>query len=130
MYFVKLDVKVRKILHLLHGGYEAEHADGKTIRTTANNGRCQDRGGCIYATWIALGLRVGKNGTCFPSLATLAKDTGYSKRQVQRAVDELVRIGLIEREPRQNAAGDPSSNLYHLCGWWTFGHDDEIGVQK
>lgn len=125
--FVKLDIKARKILHQLHGGYGAEHADGKTIRTISN-GQRRDRGGCVYATWIALGLRVGKEGTCFPSLAKIAEDTGYSKRQVQRAVDELVRIGLIGRQPRQNLAGDPSSNLYDLCGWWTFGRDEETGV--
>lgn len=49
----------------------------------------------------------------FPSMSTLAVRCGVSERQIQRAVNQLVKIGLIGRVKRR-ARGIISSNAYNL----------------
>ncbi len=41
-------------------------------------------------------------GACFPALATLAREMGVSRRTVQRALDDLERLGFVERIPRMD----------------------------
>lgn len=66
----------------------------------------------IYA---ALALRVDhRTGLCYPTHAQIAEDTGVSTRTVIRALNELIRLGAIERNHRVNEAGDQTSNLYRL----------------
>jgi len=49
----------------------------------------------------------------FPSMKLLATRCGTSERQVQRAVNRLVELGLIERKKRR-AKGIIASNVYDL----------------
>lgn len=50
----------------------------------------------------------------FPSMATLARRCGSSERQMQRAVNQLVALGLIAKEKRRVGRGLISSNAYDL----------------
>jgi DNA-binding transcriptional MocR family regulator len=50
----------------------------------------------------------------FPSMATLARRCGSSERQIQRAVNQLVAVGLIAKEKRRVGRGLISSNAYDL----------------
>ena len=52
---------------------------------------------------------------CFPAVKTIAKDMKISARTVQRAVNDLISAGFIQREfrMRKHNAGQ-SSNLYTL----------------
>ncbi len=58
----------------------------------------------------------------FPSMSTLAKRCGVSSRQIQRAINQLVDHGLIERTKRR-AGGIISSNSYDLTPLVTTLHD-------
>lgn len=55
----------------------------------------------------------GDNGDAFPHLRTLAADVGKGVYSVQRAVDELIRAGLIVRESGANR-GRRVGNRYHV----------------
>lgn len=50
----------------------------------------------------------------FPSMATLARRCGSSERQIQRAVNHLVAVGLVAKEKRRAGRGLISSNAYDL----------------
>lgn len=64
-----------------------------------------------------LALHCNKDGQCFPSIKTIAKECGYSVNTVKRALDDLVKAGFITKEPRfdtERKHGGQTSNLYTL----------------
>jgi hypothetical protein len=67
--------------------------------------------GWVY-TYLA---RRAKEGMAFPSLATIAKDTGMSARSVIRCLKTLETLGLMRKETRKTVYGGHTSNLYELC---------------
>jgi len=50
----------------------------------------------------------------FPSLATLSKKCGFSKRTAQRTIDTLIQKGLLKRKNRISKKSGNSSNIYTL----------------
>jgi predicted transcriptional regulator len=54
-----------------------------------------------------------KDDLPFPSMSTLARRTGVSARQVQRAINRLESLGLLKRSKRK-ASGIVASNAYDL----------------
>lgn len=67
----------------------------------------------LKTTAWALGLRSGKDGRCWPSYETLAKDCGADRRDVIRRVSKLCEAGWIAKFERVNGHGH-QSNLYLL----------------
>jgi predicted transcriptional regulator len=64
-----------------------------------------------------LALHCNKEGQCFPSIKTIAKECGYSVNTVKRALDDLVKVGFITKEARfdtERKHGGQTSNLYTL----------------
>lgn len=57
-------------------------------------------------------LRYGNKA--FPSLATLSKKCGFSKRTAQRTIDTLIEKGLLKKKNRVNKKTGNTSNLYTL----------------
>ena len=55
-----------------------------------------------------------KKGECSPSLKQLARLARLSVNKVQRTINELVKIGLIERIHRTRPDGGIDSNLYRI----------------
>ncbi len=58
--------------------------------------------------------RANSEGTCFPSVKTIANDCGVSTRTVQRTVSILVDAGFIIKDNRFRENGGQSSNLYTI----------------
>lgn len=58
--------------------------------------------------------RANAEGTCFPSVKTIASDCGVSERTIQRNMNILVEQGFIIKEERYRDNGGQSSNLYRL----------------
>ncbi len=60
----------------------------------------------------------GEDGKCYPSLKTLSREVGISKRQGQRYMDELKTARLIRVQPRISPAGAPDTGevvfLWHV----------------
>ena len=64
-----------------------------------------------------LALHSNKEGQCFPSIKTIAKECGYSVNTIKRALDDLVEAGFVVKEARFDAErkhGGQTSNLYTL----------------
>lgn len=64
-----------------------------------------------------LALHCNKDGHCFPSIRTIARECGYSVNTVKRALDDLVKAGFVVKEARfdkERKHGGQTSNLYTL----------------
>lgn len=63
---------------------------------------------------LALADRADDQGVAFPSHDTLALQTGFSSRTVQRGLDKLVALKLITRQHRYSAVGVQTSSVYRI----------------
>lgn len=68
------------------------------------------------AVYMYLKDRSNKEGQCYPAIGTVAKELQLSRRTVERAIDDLVRAGLITKEQRWRENGGRSSLLFTLKG--------------
>ena len=60
--------------------------------------------------------RANKDGECWPSITTIAKELKLSQSTVRRALRDLRKAKLIETEQRYRKKGGKSSLLYKLKG--------------
>ena len=63
---------------------------------------------------LALANRVNPKGVCWPSINTLANDTGFSVSTVKRGLWALKDSGYLNTENRTRKDGSHTSNLYTL----------------
>ena len=68
------------------------------------------------AVYMYLKDRSNKEGQCYPAINTVAKELQLSRRTVERAIDDLVRAGLVTKEQRWRENGGRSSLLFTLKG--------------
>lgn len=68
------------------------------------------------AVYMYLKDRSNKEGQCYPAISTVAKELQLSRRTVERAIDDLVRAGLVIKEQRWRENGGRSSLLFTLKG--------------
>ncbi len=68
------------------------------------------------AVYMYLKDRSNKEGQCYPSIRTIAGELQLSRRTVERAIDDLVRAGLVTKEQRWRENGGRSSLLFTLKG--------------
>lgn len=64
--------------------------------------------------FIHLKMYANKEGKSFPSLATLAKVSGMSKRKVQQCLDSMRDKGILKIEHRKDDEKGHRSNLYTI----------------
>ena len=62
--------------------------------------------------YIYLKDHADKDGTCWPGINTIAAGVSLSRSTVKRALEDLVRAGLVTKERRWN--GSLTSNLYRI----------------
>ncbi len=62
------------------------------------------------AVYIYLRDRAGKGSDCWPAVKTIAADLQLSRSTVKRALHDLERAGLIEKESRYRENGSNTSN--------------------
>ena len=66
------------------------------------------------AVYMYLKDRCDRKGQCYPSINTIAKELALSRRTVERAISDLIRAGLVQKEQRWRENGGKSSLLYTL----------------
>ena len=66
------------------------------------------------AVYIYLKDHANKEGICWPGIKTIAAGVSISRSTVKRALDDLVKAGLVEKSSRWRGNGSLSSNLYQL----------------
>ena len=59
--------------------------------------------------------RTNKDGTCWPSVQTIAREMHLSRATVQRALNDLYAAGYLSKESRWRENGGCTSNLYKIC---------------
>jgi DNA-binding transcriptional ArsR family regulator len=64
---------------------------------------------------FAVASRVDDSGECWPSIATLRKDTGLAQRTVQYHLRSLANRGMVLREERRGATGVLRLRLCDPC---------------
>lgn len=62
------------------------------------------------AVYMYLKDRSGKGKDCWPAVSTIAADMNLSRSTVKRALNDLVKVELIEKEPRYRENGSNTSN--------------------
>ncbi len=62
--------------------------------------------------YIYLKDHSNKEGTCWPGIKTIAAGVSLSRSTVKRALDDLVKAGLVEKSSRRRENGGVTSNLY------------------
>lgn len=66
------------------------------------------------AVYMYLKDRTGKGEDCWPAVKTIASDMSLSRSTVKRALNDLVKAGMIEKEPRYRKNGSHTSNRFIL----------------
>jgi len=66
------------------------------------------------AVYIYLKGHANKQGTCWPGINTIAAGVSLSRSTVKRALDDLVKAGLVEKSSRWRENGSLTSNLYRV----------------
>lgn len=66
------------------------------------------------AVYMYLHDRADKDGKCYPSIGTIAKELKLSRSTVKRAITDLLQTGNIHKEQRWRENGGKSSNMYYL----------------
>lgn len=66
------------------------------------------------AVYMYLKDRSNQNGQCYPAIGTIAKELQLSRKTVERALNDLIRAGLLKKEQRWRKNGGRSSLLYTL----------------
>ena len=76
--------------------------------------------------YIYLRDRADASGVCWPGIKTIARELGLSPRTVQRALADLERRQLIEKQNRRRANG--SLSLIHICKIRKMAHFSEANI--
>lgn len=62
------------------------------------------------AVYMYLKDRAGKGQDCWPAIKTIASDLDLSRSTVKRALNDLTKAGLVEKEARYRDNGSHTSN--------------------
>ena len=66
------------------------------------------------SVYIYLKDHANREGTCWPGINTIAAGLNLSRSTVKRALDDLVKAGLVEKSSRWRENGSLTSNLYRI----------------
>ena len=55
-----------------------------------------------------------KNGECFPSLKTIAKELSRTKETIRKSIERLIEQKYITKQSRKIGSGKITSNLYKI----------------
>jgi hypothetical protein len=83
------------------------------------------------SVYLCIALHCGDAGmTAYPSVATIVRETGYSKSAVLQALRKLREMALINIAHRTKANGAPDSHLYKVRGHATMGEGSTPSVPQ
>lgn len=66
------------------------------------------------SVYMYLKDRADSEGRCWPAIRTIALELGLSRSTVKRALNDLCKTGLLQKDPRWRENGSLTSNLYHV----------------
>ena len=66
------------------------------------------------AVYIYLKDHANREGACWPGINTIAAGVSLFRSTVKRALEDLVKAGLVEKSNRWRENGSLTSNLYRI----------------
>ena len=66
------------------------------------------------SVYMYLKDRSDAQSQCWPAIHTIALELGLSRSTVKRALEDLCKAGLIQKDPRWRENGSYTSNLYRV----------------
>ena len=66
------------------------------------------------SVYMYLKDRSNAEGECWPAIKTIARDTSMSVSTIKRALNDLLKCGLLRKEYRYRENGSNSSNRYYV----------------
>ena len=66
------------------------------------------------AVYMYLKDRTNKDGVCWPSIKTIAREMNLSRATVCRALNDLCNAGLLDKDERWRENGGRTSNIYKI----------------
>lgn len=83
----------------------------------------------VKFVFIALADCANSEGECYPSIPTIAKKCSMSESSVYRAIKELQKMNMIEKENRVHKDGRNRSNIYQIIlGTLSTGHPHPVSL--
>ena len=76
--------------------------------------RIGDIGTLAASVYVVLVRYADDERRCFPSISTIARLCGTSKRAAWKAISRLLEAGIIAKETRHDSKGGQTSNLYRV----------------
>ncbi len=70
--------------------------------------------GPVQAVYLWLCFHSNQDGTCYPSVNTLSREAGVSKKMVNKAIKTLETAGILQKENRENENKEKLTNLYTI----------------
>jgi DNA-binding MarR family transcriptional regulator len=71
--------------------------------------------GPLLSVFICLALHIAEDGSCFPSVSLICKETGFNRDTVFKALSKLEFMGYIARRQKTDTATKKfKSNIYQL----------------
>lgn len=76
--------------------------------------------GAALSVFVAIALHMDDNNECWPTLATLVKETGWGRTSVSKAIAALEAAGLVQAEERTG-----TSQVYRIVAGAAFGKGND-----
>lgn len=71
--------------------------------------------GALLAVFVCLALHIEEDGSCFPSVSLIGKETGYNRDTIFKALNKLEFMGYIARKQKTDTKTKKfRSNVYQL----------------
>lgn len=106
-------------------------SDGKKLRevklspwvkfsVTLRQGMLAKLRGAALSVFVAIALHMDDNNECYPTLATLVKETGWGRTSVSKAIAALEGAGLVRAEERTG-----TSQVYRIIAGAAYGKGND-----
>ena len=79
------------------------------------------------SVYMYLKDRADSEGRCWPAIKTIALELGLSRSTVKRALDDLVRAGLLRKDPRWREKSNAKKQTLPAKGRVCFLGEPRIG---
>lgn len=97
------------------GGQETKRSTYVKFSVKFREAQLAQLKGATLAVFICLSLHIEEDGTCFPSVSLICKETGYNRDTVFEALSKLEFRGYIARKQKTDTATRKfKSNVYQL----------------
>lgn len=79
-----------------------------------HSGMMKQLKGARFHVLMTIAMHANKNAECFPSVRQMEKLLPYNKNAINKAINDLIDLGLLEREQQRAESGKFNHNTYKI----------------